>query len=931
MKDMLCAVVVASVLSVCATAQCADPKVWYVDNKLSSYEGHDGSSWTKAFRRIQEAVNKTSNGDTVLVAPGVYGDDQGTVIDNGDSTGKNQNYSYQPNRIWINNKHITLKSSEGAAVTHIVGKHADTETGIGNGAVRCISMSGTANLPGTRIEGFTIRDGASLAYGTGMTLDSDGKQVANCNAAHRGGGLLFHYTASETHRKIHVVDCVISNCVAAQGAAAYGVVLLRSHVTDNSTHMAYGGTVMQCNAYSCVFDSNGSVNHEGTIGVIQKSYPVTAVNCTFFNNKGILCRDGNDMSASVCNSLIQRSGALKAIPSDSWSGGTFSNCVADASIDTDADNVHMADRANNAQLAAPIFGDFRPVARPYRPHLFGNGDKRFCEMSWIPESDRNLDYLQDARWSDDDAVTVGAIQSGVEKKGGCITITILGLNDRYEINGRSVNGVQNGYFYSDESPVQYRVRYITGTVGTEVHNVWLGGYCNLTRFLDVNGSIVVTAPPTSSDSMLCLQAYGADKVVWADPNYTGGDSDGTEAKPYVTLQEAVDATAGASRPVVKAKAGRYDVGGDFIDGNCRVAITNSVCIRALNGPSETFIVGDCHDSDDGCGVDAYRCIGMKLGSLDLPAGIVGFTLTGGRTRSVSENCDFALKAGGALYSDANWRSQLIGCVISNCTAVQGSAAFFGWLQNCLVTDCRQSEGPTASIASRGVVKQSYLSGCVIGPNEFKTVSVDEGSRLWNCTINETNDSIRMSKEAYAYNVLVLNNPSSQSTLEKESSVAGLVIESSANLSLTNPYTKVSDAKVAARESGDVRPLADSVVLTAGTVNGVPDPVKYVIGGIYGGLFPPGQPIAGAAFDIAVPVTMADSRWISVDGGLGTGFTSLYNPLTLEAVDESRSFYGFKVNGELQTAGRKLTLMPGDESAAFSVEPLYAKRFVISVR
>jgi hypothetical protein len=108
-------------------------------------------------------------------------------------------------------------------------------------------------------------------------------------------------------------------------------------------------------------------------------------------------------------------------------------------------------------------------------------------------------------------------------------------------------------------------------------------------------------------------------------------------------------------------------------------------------------------------------------------------------------------------------------------------------------------------------------------------------------------------------------------------------------------------------------------------------VKYVIGGIYGGLFPPGQPIAGAAFDIAVPVTMADSRWISVDGGLGTGFTSLYNPLTLEAVDESRSFYGFKVNGELQTAGRKLTLMPGDESAAFSVEPLYAKRFVISVR
>ena len=928
---------VAVIAMAFVSARCEASNTYYVDNKLGDYNGHDGSSWELALFRIQDAVAKATSGDTVIVAPGVYGDDQGTVVDNASADGSNVNYSYKPNRIWINGKHITLKSSEGAAVTHIVGKHANTDTGIGEGAVRCIAMSGSSYIGGTRIEGFTIRDGGTVDYGTGKTFNNTGETVKDCSAAHCGGGLLFNYIAGGKHSQIHVVDCVISNCVAAEGAAAFGVSLIRCRVFRNRSCRTNGETAAHCNAANSVFADNGCEAFEGTVSSRHSTYPVNVVNCTFYNNRGLMRKGAQNASATVFNSFVQQCGN---ITSEGWDACTFANCVADCDIPSGDGNSKMDLYADKAQLAAPIYGDFQPVASAYNPLLFKSGRKDYCAQDWIPEADRNLDIMKEARWDGDGSVTVGAYQSGKEVKGGCITVSCNYEGGHFAINGREFEGLKEGYFYSSQTPSQYRIRMISKNAGTDVHHIRLGGYYEQARYTGIAGDITVTAPPFSSCRTLLAQAVKANSVIWADPNYDNskGDPDGSEERPYVTLQDAVDATAGKANVLVKARKGSYASGGGFTNGNCRVVITNSLCVRAVDGPAETFIVGGAGNPAyaDGCGANAFRCVGMSPPGIKVAEaiGLVGFTLTGGRTCTNGEECSTLMKMGGGLYvAQHKDNAQLVDCVITDCVAIQASAAYSGWLVNCRIGNCRQAASNARSegnIPARGVVSYSYLSGCVIGPNQYGTVSVDAHCKMWNCTINETQNTLRCSVEAALYNVLMLNFPQTQSNITEP--VAGLVIETDAELALAKAYEKVADAKVADRTLGDFRPLVGSPVVSAGTTNGVEKFERYTVGGIHGGLFPSGQPMSGASFDVAVPVFLTDDRGVSVSGGLGTLFVSKEHPqLKLSATNGKRTFYGFKINGELATAERTLTLDWATGAQEFSVEPLYAKFFAISIR
>ena len=209
--------------------------VW-VDGRMPDYSGHDGSTEALAFETIQEAVAAASAGDTVKVKPGVY--DSGATALPSDDGGNLV-------RVLVDKK-LRIESTDGAAVTHIVGA-ADTDGketdanarkyGLGDKAVRCVSVLDAG--AGTIIKGFTIRGGRSRYDGN-----------ANQASTHAGG-------IKGAGQDTYVVDCVVSNCVATRGGSARDITAIRTLFQDNIAINNGGSATRFSRHYACLFVNNG--------------------------------------------------------------------------------------------------------------------------------------------------------------------------------------------------------------------------------------------------------------------------------------------------------------------------------------------------------------------------------------------------------------------------------------------------------------------------------------------------------------------------------------------------------------------------------------------------------------------------------------------------------------------------------------------------
>jgi hypothetical protein len=240
------------------------------------------TTWSTASTDIQSAVNQTTNGDDVLVNPGVY-QSGGQVAPDGST-----------NAVVVTNA-VTVQSVNGAAVTSIDGSNT----------MRCVYLT-----DGVSLIGFTLTNG-SVPYpgaGGGAYCTSTNAMLGNCtlinnSAGNNGGGALsgslFNCTivgntvgyyfgsggglscsfASDCDIEQNkgggwgggAAACQLSHCTLANnsvqsenGGGADSSTLEGCIVTANHAYVA-GGGANSCTLDNCVVSSNGGGNGAGGV------------------------------------------------------------------------------------------------------------------------------------------------------------------------------------------------------------------------------------------------------------------------------------------------------------------------------------------------------------------------------------------------------------------------------------------------------------------------------------------------------------------------------------------------------------------------------------------------------------------------------------------------------------------------------------------
>ncbi len=648
---------------------------WYVDrNNQNAADSLVEGRGTEAlpFRTIQAAIDNPAleAGDTVYVKPGVY--DEGGKVD--------ATYGIS-NRVYIATKSVLLKAKGKKSEVQIVGRHDPLmedsgEYGCGTNTVRCICVNGAA---GTVIEGFTLRDGATV------------ESSRNANNYSRGGGL-FVYGSSKT---VYLVDCVVSNCSARNGGGMYGGTAVRTMFSScygNTTGAGFDSAYV----FSCVFTRCVGTYVHGFNGSAM------SVNCTFVGNlaNGIL---PNSASAKAYNALI------------AWNDGTEKQTKAILENST----LTSTAAEGKCQVLSPVLDDYRPFSDATAVALGLASNTNILSDAGVPTGYLKCDFLGNEIVADGEGrINAGAVQSVAAAASARIEFSA----DAY-IDGAFSK--QGAWFCSDVWPVQYLVRPVVPDGATfycyERPKLTDNNWDPTLVYPETNGTLRITPPPAESKSSMTYTAKYAAAEIWVDPSSAGSDADGdgTESAPYQTLQKAVDSVV-SDYTIIHAKRGDYASGGNVWSNLlCRVDLYTGkndmhILLRADEGPSATAICGasDPTTLDDagepGCGPAAARCV--LLGRY---AAVQGFTLKGGRTLDRD-----AVTEGGTSDSDKNGAAtyqpfyashsvgQILDCVVTNCVGVD-SVMFWGCVNRCrLVGNVSRS-----SLFNRGV-----QSACLVHNN-----------------------------------------------------------------------------------------------------------------------------------------------------------------------------------------------------------------------
>lgn len=621
------------------------------------------SSWTTAATNIQAAIDAAQPGELVLVTNGVYA--SGGKVKGGDLT----------NRVALD-KALMVVSVNGPAATMIQGAWSPTTNG--PLAVRCAWLTNGATL-----SGFTI------CYGATRSLTVSPDQQMN------GGGVWGNST-----------NAIVSNCVIATNAAAYGgggayqVTLRHCTLVGNSclgtgspgllvANSGEGGGADFCVLSNCVLTANfanstgGGASTStlkncaltGNLGVLNGggAYRGTLINCTVVaNSVGVPSwpngSGGGVASAALTNCIVLRNtcAAVNNVNSNYYLGSLSYCCSAPLPPGTSnmvaepqllGDGLHLA--ANSPCRAAGLSAAASAVDIDGQP--WGTPPSIGCD-EWLPTP---LIVSQPRAWvtGRPGALNVSPLITGAEpfecswKKDDAIV-----QNDQHYDSAQTTRLVVKEFSLADAGGYQVVASNAFGMVTSSVFQVVV--HC------------VNTANPGSA------------------PPYTNWTTAATN------IQDAIDVAAEGA--FVLVTNGIYASGGKVTVGDLtnRVALAARQTLLSINGPAATAIQG-AWDPIATNGPSAVRCAWLAEG-----ATLSGFTLQWGATRTSGIE---AQQNGGGVWAASNT------CVVAHC-AITGNAAnisgggcYQGSVSNCVIV------GNVSAFAGGGAA-YARLVNCLVQGN-----------------------------------------------------------------------------------------------------------------------------------------------------------------------------------------------------------------------
>ena len=627
------------------------------------------TTWATAAHTIQDAVDAAVNGDTVLVSGGIY------------DTGGRAVAGLMTNRVVIN-KPITVKSLMGPEVTLIVGAPNPGGTN-GDGAIRCAYVGVNAVLSGfTLTNGHTVAealvDWTSETRGGGAWCETSGV-LTNClitgnSAANDGGGgyggyfywctLANNFSARDGGAVDHgtLYNCTLTENRGRKGGGADDSTLFNCVLTENRARL-FGGGAARSELHNCTLIRNSASVGGGAAGD-RFDEPCRLYNCIVYHNHAPVSPNYDDSTLDYsCTTPLPDTGTgnIAADPQlASWSHlSSSSPCIGAGSI-TYASG---ADIDNEPWSDPPCMG----------------------ADQFVPGS------------------AIGPLSVALKTAFTHLTVGFA-ASFRAQIEGQTT---ASRWTFGDGTVLSNRLELVHAWSAPGVYEV------RLTAFNDAYPA-GVSATATFHVGEGVPMAY----VNQANPNPVFPYS--TWATAATNIQDAIGASGVAGR-VVWVTNGVYDTGGVSVWGQMtnRIALSNGVVVRSVNGPAVTVIRGAPAPSGTN-GDGAIRCAYVGDGSL-----LDGFTLTNGHTRASGDNS--REQGGGGAWCEQTG-------VVTNCTFLgneafrDGGGANGGIFHGCTFRDNRAGD-------DSGGVDDAMLYYCILIGNQANATGGGSGeSTLYNCTL-----------------------------------------------------------------------------------------------------------------------------------------------------------------------------------------------------